>query len=271
MKAGRPSQRYEASSIIVKRVVTFPARTVSQVKLTVNKVYYGGYNGGERHGGWKTDAASLANPKWHWYGPAVVSEIAVYAPGKVTSTPKATDGGAGPLTGASKPERPHERASAGNPDAVHPTAAGQPQTLPLKADEADGHDHQEAHEGAARLRLRAARPGSAGDERCPDSATPDSIRLEGHQPRAFARWAVFTARRPAHPGSAQPPRGRTTHGVTPLGCQRGSRDSRPLSPVSGFLVGCVTRVCDVPCPGAQPSSGPRSLACRLTRSATRSR
>ena len=89
-----------------KRVVTFPARTVSQVKLTVLRVYYGGYNGGERHGGWKTDAASLANPKWHWYGLAVVSEIAVYAPGKVTSTPKATDGGAGPLTGASKPERP---------------------------------------------------------------------------------------------------------------------------------------------------------------------
>ncbi len=65
-----------------RRVVAFTARTVTEIRVDRVVVNYGGYFGGARPAFWPQDAGTLADPTQPWYGPAMVYEVAAYAPAR---------------------------------------------------------------------------------------------------------------------------------------------------------------------------------------------
>jgi hypothetical protein len=119
-----------------QRLVAFPPTPVSQVRVSVLKVNYGGYNEGERHAGWQLDQASLADPRRHWYGPAVVAELAAFAPGTVSPVASETDVSPGTTTAPRRPVTAPAPKSArpDPPTAAKPSpATGARRTVPVRS------------------------------------------------------------------------------------------------------------------------------------------
>ena len=68
-----------------QQLVSFAPQTVTEIRVRSLLVNFSGYAGGAKPSWWPTDAARLSNAEASWYGPAVISELAAYAPGQVTS------------------------------------------------------------------------------------------------------------------------------------------------------------------------------------------
>ena len=72
-----------------QRLVTFPTRTATAIRVSVASVNFGGLAGGAKPWFWPTDSASLGDPASPWHGPAVIYEVEAYAgaaPASTTST-----------------------------------------------------------------------------------------------------------------------------------------------------------------------------------------
>jgi hypothetical protein len=55
---------------------------VGEVRVVVHSVNFGGSeDNGLKPPYWPTDKKELSNPRSPWYGPAIVEELAAYAPG----------------------------------------------------------------------------------------------------------------------------------------------------------------------------------------------
>jgi F5/8 type C domain-containing protein len=64
-----------------QRLITFSPRMVGQIRVVVHSVNFGGSdNNGLRPPYWPTDKKELTNPRSPWYGPAIIEELAAYAP-----------------------------------------------------------------------------------------------------------------------------------------------------------------------------------------------
>ena len=62
-------------------LVRFPARRITALRIAVHSVNYSGYaDGGAKPPFWPIDPGSLRDTGKPWYGPAVVAEVAAYAP-----------------------------------------------------------------------------------------------------------------------------------------------------------------------------------------------
>ena len=62
-------------------IAAFPQQIVAEVRVRVLAVNYSGYmDAGARPAWWPTDNASLARASDPWYGPAIITELAAYAP-----------------------------------------------------------------------------------------------------------------------------------------------------------------------------------------------
>ena len=68
-----------------QQLVSFAPQLVTEIRVRSLLVNFSGYAGGAKPSWWPTDAARLSNAEASWYGPAVISELAAYAPGQVTS------------------------------------------------------------------------------------------------------------------------------------------------------------------------------------------
>jgi hypothetical protein len=65
-----------------QHLIHFSPRIVGQIRVVVHGVNFAGSaDNGLEPPYWPTDAKSLSNPRSPWYGPAIVEELAVYAPG----------------------------------------------------------------------------------------------------------------------------------------------------------------------------------------------
>jgi hypothetical protein len=72
-----------ADNVFFRRgtLLRFPARTVSAVRISVDALNWTGYAAGLKPSFWPTDEATLTDPTKPFYGPAILREVEVYAPG----------------------------------------------------------------------------------------------------------------------------------------------------------------------------------------------
>jgi hypothetical protein len=84
---GRSSEAWRTIALVRRqfyhrqRLIRFSPRKVAQIRVVVGRVNYAGYeDNGAKPPYWPTDRNSLTNPRSPYFGPAIVEELAAYAP-----------------------------------------------------------------------------------------------------------------------------------------------------------------------------------------------